>query len=83
MSETLEPLIADLVAFVAKEDRDYLELMDSWRTSCPRLPVWEEANARGLVTRVRGADGVALVRVTEAGRALLANMESILRTPSS
>ncbi len=60
--QTLEPLIADLVAFVAKEDRDYLEVMDAWRTSCPRLPVWEEANARGLVTRVRGADGAAMVR---------------------
>jgi len=72
MSDTLEPLIADLVAFVAREDRPYLELMDAWRTSCPRLPVWEEANARGLVTRVRGADGTAMVRVTEAGRALVA-----------
>ena len=81
--DTLEPLIAGLVAFVAKEDRDYLEVMDAWRTSCPRLPVWEEANARGLVTRVRGEGGAALVRVTEAGRAFLANTESILRTPSS
>jgi D-3-phosphoglycerate dehydrogenase len=80
--DTLEPLIADLVAFVAKHDRDYLEVMDAWRTSCPRLPVWEEANARGLVTRVRGPRG-AMVRVTEAGRVFLARAESILRTPSS
>ncbi|HEY1630942.1 MAG TPA: hypothetical protein VGF56_06475 [Rhizomicrobium sp.] len=72
MSDPIEPLIADLVAWVAQEDRPYLDVMDAWRTSCPRLPVWEEANARGLVTRVRGADGAAMVRATEAGRALMA-----------
>jgi len=44
--------------------------MDAWRTSCPKLPVWEEANARGLVTRiVRG--GTPLVAITPAGCALL------------
>ncbi|HTQ14314.1 MAG TPA: hypothetical protein VMH86_10600 [Rhizomicrobium sp.] len=76
MADPLEPLIADLVAWVAKADRPYAEVMEAWRTSCPRLPVWEEANARGLVTRVRGADGAAMVRVTAAGRAFL-------RTPNS
>ncbi|MGH6872750.1 MAG: hypothetical protein ACREHE_14710 [Rhizomicrobium sp.] len=70
MPDTLEPLIADFVAWVAKEDRPYLEVMDAWRTSCRRLPVWEEANARGLVTRLRGADGTAMVTATAAGRAL-------------
>jgi D-3-phosphoglycerate dehydrogenase len=70
-TDPVEPLIADLVAWVAKEERPYLEVMEAWRTSCPRLPVWEEANARGLVTRARGADGVAIVRVTEAGRDFL------------
>ena len=71
MSETVEPLLADLVAFVAREERPYLEVMDAWRTSCPRLPVWEEANARGLVARIRGAGGEWLVRATEQGRAFL------------
>jgi hypothetical protein len=68
MSDTVEPLLADLVAFVAREERPYLEVMDAWRTSCPRLPVWEEANARGLVTRIRGARGEWLVRATPKGR---------------
>jgi hypothetical protein len=67
MSETVEPLLADLVAFVARQDRPYLEVMDAWRTSCPRLPVWEEANARGLVTRIRGAEGEWLVQATPKG----------------
>ena len=71
MSDAVEPLLADLVAWIAKEERRYLDVMDAWRTSCPRLPVWEEANARGLVTRLRGADGTPVVRVTAAGRRLI------------
>ena len=70
MSDAVEPLLIDLVAFVAREERPYLEVMDAWRTSCPRLPVWEEANARGLVTRAATPQG-AVVRVTAKGRALL------------
>ena len=72
MSDTVEPLLADLVAFVAREERPYLEVMDAWRTSCPRLPVWEEANARGLVTRVRDAHGEPVVRATAKGCQFLA-----------
>jgi hypothetical protein len=71
MSDTIEPLLVDLVAWVAKEPREYLEVMEAWRTSCPRLPVWEEANARGLIARERGLHGAAMVRVTEEGRAFL------------
>ena len=71
MSDTIEPLLFDLVAWVAKEPRDYFETMDAWRTSCPRLPVWEEANARGLITRDRDAGGAPTVRVTDKGRAYL------------
>ena len=71
MSDTIEPLLLDLVAWVAKEPRDYFETMDAWRTSCPRLPVWEEANERGLVTRARTANGVAIVEVTRKGREFL------------
>jgi hypothetical protein len=71
MSDTIEPLLFDLVAWIAKEDRDYAEVMDAWRTSCPRLPVWEEANSRGLITRARKQDGAAIVSVTESGRAFL------------
>ena len=77
MSDTIEPLLLDLVAWVAKKDRDYFETMDAWRTSCPRLPVWEEANARGLVTRACDPGGSAIVRVTPDGRAFLASHPSL------
>jgi hypothetical protein len=71
MSDTIEPLIFDLVSWVAKEERSYEDAMDAWRTSCPRLPIWEEANIRGLVTRSRNGDGVPIVSVTASGRTFL------------
>jgi hypothetical protein len=40
--------------------------MGAWRTSCPRLPVWEDANDRGLVET-----DFTTVRITAAGRELL------------
>jgi hypothetical protein len=60
-----EPLILDLVEWVARKPRLYAEVMEAWRTSCPRLPVWEDAVDRGFVERQSG--GVELVSVTAAG----------------
>jgi hypothetical protein len=70
MTGTVEPLILDLLEWVAGRDRSYEEVMDAWRTSCPRLPVWEEANDRGLIATER-VTGRSLVRVTPAGLLLL------------
>lgn len=70
MSAPVEPLIADLLEWLAKEPRSYSEVMEVWRTSCPRLPVWEEANDRGYVTR-QWRNGLSLVTVTPAGREFL------------
>ncbi len=71
MTETIEALILDLLEWVASEERSYAEVMEAWRTSCPRLPVWEDAIERGLITR-RQAGGRALVAITQSGLALLA-----------
>jgi hypothetical protein len=50
----VEPLILDLLEWLSGGDRTYEEVMAAWRTSCPRLPVWEDANDRGLVARTDG-----------------------------
>ncbi len=71
MSVTLEPLIADFVAWLAAEPRPYGEALEAWRTNCPRLTVWEEAMERGLVARRRDAALGLVVEATPAGRALL------------
>ena len=68
MSSTMEPLILDMVEWIAREPRTYGEVMDAWRTSCPRLTVWEDAVDRGLVAReMQPAIGVMVV-VTPEGR---------------
>lgn len=68
---TIDPLLRDLLAWLGPHGRAYADVMDAWRTSCPRLPVWEEANDRGFVSR--GEDkGEKIVRVTDEGRAFLA-----------
>jgi len=66
----VEALILDLLEWVAKGERSYEEVMDAWRTSCPRLPVWEDANDRGLVM-TEEANGRCIVRITASGLALL------------
>jgi hypothetical protein len=66
----VEALILDLLEWVAIRDRSYEEVMDAWRTSCPKLPVWEDANDRGLVRSER-VNGRTIVRITSSGLALL------------
>ena len=68
---TVEALIIDFLAWLAKGERSYEEVMEAWRTSCPKLPVWEEVNDRGLVTRDQAHDR-AIIRITQAGLAHLA-----------
>jgi hypothetical protein len=64
----LDSLVLDMLEWLAKEPRTYAQTMDAWRTSCPRLTVWEEALDRGLVERKTGGSRIA---VTGAGRSFL------------
>ena len=65
-----ENLVLDLLEWLGKHDRTYEETMEAWRTSCPKLPVWEDATDRGLVS-MNFAQGRTIVRITDAGLALL------------
>jgi D-3-phosphoglycerate dehydrogenase len=65
------PLILDLLAWLAAGPRSYAEVMEVWRTSCPGLPIWEDAVDAGLVVRRASATEPAFVELTAAGRALL------------
>jgi hypothetical protein len=67
----VDALILDLLEWLVKRDRSYEEVMDAWRTSCPKLPIWEEANDRGLVKK-EDVNGRCVVRISSSGRALLA-----------
>jgi len=70
MTDTVEALILDLLDWLMARDRTYEEVMDAWRTSCPRLPVWEDANDRGLIAQEE-VNGQCVVRVTSSGLAFL------------
>jgi hypothetical protein len=72
MSDILAPLTIDFLAWLAAAPRDYVEVMDAWRTSCPRLTVWEDAVDLGLVTRVHRSGQPIRIEVTARGMAFLA-----------
>ena len=68
MVETADSLVLDLVEWVAREPRPYQDLIAAWRTSCPRLTIWEDAVDSGYVARADAAGSRAMVVVTEDGR---------------
>jgi hypothetical protein len=71
MTETSDALVLDLVEWMAREPRLYADVIETWRTSCPRLTIWEDAVDRGYVARqpVEGL-GVRVV-ITECGERFL------------
>ncbi len=79
MTEIVDALVLDLLTFVAERDRSYGDVMEAWRTSCPRLPVWEEAHDRGLVVRILES-GQAIIRLTPAGEMLLRRHDRLSAT---
>ena len=71
MAGTADPLVLDLVEWIARKPRLYSEVIDNWRTSCPRLTIWEDAVDRGYVAREMIAGTGVLVAITEGGEKLL------------
>jgi hypothetical protein len=67
VTDNLDSLILDLLEWIGREARPYDETLEAWRTSCPRLPVWEEANERGFISRSHAPGRGALVSVSAAG----------------
>jgi hypothetical protein len=71
MSCNADPLVLDFVEWIAREPRAYAEVIATWKTSCPRLTIWEDAADHGYVAR-ETIDGIGLViAVTEGGERLL------------
>jgi hypothetical protein len=68
MTDTIDPLILDLLEWIGPEARPYSEVIEAWRTSCPRLPVWEEANARGFLEQQHEPSRGTYVSVSSLGR---------------
>jgi hypothetical protein len=67
----VDALVLDLLEWIGPEPRAYSEVIEAWRTSCPRLPVWEEASARGFIERRHVAGTEAMVSVSALGKEFL------------
>jgi hypothetical protein len=71
MADITDPLVLDLVEWVAREPRPYAEVIATWRTSCPRLTIWEDAVDGGYVAREAVAGLGVVVTATADGEKLL------------
>lgn len=77
-----DALLLQLLAWVDARPRTYGETMDAWRTSCPRMPIWEDATDGGFVEITAGNGGgfqQSIVRLTASGRELLTALASTRR----
>lgn len=66
MEAALDELTRQFLVWVSEKPRSYSEAMEAWRTSCPRLPVWENAIADGLI-QVSGGATAKRVTLTPRG----------------
>ena len=76
MTVATEPraLTLQMLAWLAERPRTYAETMEAWRTSCPRLSIWEDALADRLVRVAPGERRLGqsmAVELTSDGRSLL------------
>lgn len=72
MSDTTTPLTRDFLAWLSAGPQPYIDVMEAWRTSCPRLTIWEDALDAGLVAHRQTPGRPSLVELTPQGAALLA-----------
>ena len=68
MSDSPSLIMIQFLSWVADRPRSYAQTMEAWRTSCPRLSVWEDAVIANLV---RLDEGGRAVKLTERGAAVL------------
>ena len=72
MSDPAHALTLQFLTWVGEAPRTYAQAMEAWRSTCPRLSIWEDAILDGLVAFEGGATrNQSRVTLTPKGRALL------------
>ena len=71
----MNELILDLLQWLQDKPKPYEDVMEAWRTSCPRLTVWEDAIDAGYIER-QPCGASTMIAITEAGRQHLAKHRS-------
>jgi hypothetical protein len=78
-STAAELLTRDFLAWLESAPRTYAEVMEGWRTSCPRFSIWEDALADDLI-QIESAAGKptaqAKITLTDRGRAAIATIST-------
>ena len=72
MTTETTALTLQFLAFVAGGKRTYGETMEAWRSTCPRMSIWEDAVRDGLV-RIENGGAMKSSRIvlTARGKARL------------
>lgn len=70
MNDPIDALVLELLDSI-NSGRPYSEVIEVGKTSCPRLPVWEEANARGYVEQHFEPGQRSMITLSPNGREVL------------
>jgi len=70
MKDATQSLTLQLLEWIGNQPRSYAQVLEAWRTTCPRLSIWEDACADGLIQWEAGRQ---LVSVSSKGLRLLQN----------
>jgi hypothetical protein len=65
--DTFEDLVLDLLEWVGPNPRPYCDVIEAWRTSCPRLPRLGRRKRPRLISRHHQPGHGTLVSVTATG----------------
>lgn len=74
MSQQPSLIMIQFLAWIADRPRNYAQTMEAWRSSCPRLSVWEDAIIEGLIRIESNANRG--IRLTPQGAAVLAKADA-------
>ena len=66
MTDPTSALTKQLLEWIFKKPRTYAEVLDVWHTTCPRLSIWEDACADGLIHY--DPDGARIVSLSPKGQ---------------
>jgi len=69
MERSHETLTLQMLQWIEQGTHSYSEVLDVWKSTCPRLTIWEDACIDGLVDSTAGMSGT--VSLTEKGKQLL------------
>ena len=72
MPETPGALTLQFLEWIEERPRTYDDAMEHWKTSCPRMSIWEDALLDGLIQLGEGRQ----VLLTHAGRDVLRSAQA-------